>query len=75
VAPIIGLVVYPIANWLFWFVLLGIAIVVFDAMTSKDHPPQEVADFAERLLDGNSWGWDVDDYEHLNPRDPRLNDL
>jgi len=75
VAPIIGLVVYPTANWLFWFVLVGIAIVALDVMTSKDPLPQEVAEFAERLLNGNSNGWDVDNYEHLNPKDQRLRDL
>jgi hypothetical protein len=75
VAPIVGLVVYPTANWLFWFVLVGIPIVVVDLMTSKDPLPQEVAEFAERLLNGNFSGWDVDNYEHLKLRDPRLKDL
>jgi len=34
-----------------------------------------VADRAEQLLNGTFGGWDVDDYEHLNPRAPRLREL
>lgn len=74
-APIVALVVYPSANWLFWFLTIGIAILAVDLVTSKDSSPQEVRDFAERLLNGNASGWDVDDYEHLNLKDPRLREL
>jgi len=41
----------------------------------KDPKPEAVADRAERLLNGTSHGWDVDDYEHLNPHEPRLREL
>jgi len=74
-APILALVLYPTANWLFGFVVIGIAILVVDRITSKDRSPQEVGEFAERLLNGNDSGWDVDDYEHLNPKNPRLREL
>ena len=41
----------------------------------KDLAPTEVADWAERLLDGNYHGWDVDDYEHLYPKGQQLKEL
>jgi hypothetical protein len=75
VAPLIGIALYPRANWLFAFVLVGIAAVLLKGLTKKDPTPQELADHAERLLSGNSRKWDVDDYEHLNPKEPSLNDL
>jgi hypothetical protein len=75
VAPIVGAVLYPRANWLFLLVLLGIAIVLFDILTHKDPTPQEVAERAEALLQGTYGKYDVDNYEHLNPKDPSLMDL
>jgi len=74
-ATLTAIVVYPRANWLFAFVLIGILIVVLDLLRSKKFTPREVADFAERILRGHSQGWDIDDYEHLNPRDPHVKDL
>jgi hypothetical protein len=71
----VAIVLYPKANWLFAFVLIGIALVVFQVATSKGPSPQEIASQAERLLSGTGARWDVDDYEHLNPKDSALNDL
>jgi hypothetical protein len=34
-----------------------------------------VADRAERLLSGSFGGYEVDDYEHLNPNDPQVREL
>jgi hypothetical protein len=73
--PLGALVLYPRANWLFAFPLIGVAIIVLHALFSKDPPPKDVADGAERLLDGTYRGWEVDDYEHLNPHEARLRDL
>jgi hypothetical protein len=74
-APVIGLVLYPRAKWLFAFVLVGIALILFNILTAKAPTPQELADRAECLLGGNYGGYDVDDYEHLNPKDLRLREL
>jgi hypothetical protein len=74
-APIVALVLYPTANWLFGFALIGVAILVVSFMTSKELSPQEVGEFAQRLLDGRVAGLDVDDYEHLNLKDPILREL
>jgi len=73
--PVLAIVLYPKAKWLFAFVLIGIALLVFNILTTKDTTPQELADHAERLLSGTGGAWDVDDYEHLNPKDPALKDL
>lgn len=74
-APIIGLFLYPSAKWLFAFVLVGIALVLLDILTKKPLTPQEVADRAERILNGSYGGYDVDDYEHLNPKNPQVREL
>ncbi len=74
-APVVGLVLYPRANWLFAFVLVGIALITLHIITTKAPRPQELADRAERLLSGSYGRWDVDDYEHLNPKDPHLREL
>ena len=74
-APIVGFVLYPRANWLFGFVIVGIALFLLGILTAKSVSPQQVADHAERLLNGYYGGYDVDDYEHLNPKDPRLREL
>jgi hypothetical protein len=77
-APILGVILYPKANWLFAFLLLGIVIVVVEVITRKQPTPTEVADRAEHLLDGSDGGygsWAVDDYEHLNPKSEPLKDL
>jgi len=72
-APVLAVVLYPRAKWLFGLVLIGVALLVFIVLTRKDPTPQEVADRADRLLSGT--GGDVDDYEHLNPKDPVLKNL
>jgi hypothetical protein len=75
VAPIVAIVVYPRANWLFAFLFLGIALFAFGIITRKQPTPAELADLAQRLLDGSYDRWDVDDYEHLNPKSKHLNGL
>jgi hypothetical protein len=74
-APIVAIVIYPNAKWLFALPLVGIGILVLQFFRRKDPTPQEIADHAERLLSGQTARWEVDDYEHLNPKDPALNDL
>jgi hypothetical protein len=74
-ALVLGIVVYPRAKWLFVVPLVGIFLFVFAILTRKGATPTEVADRAEALLNGNSGGWDVDDYEYLNPKPKRLKDL
>lgn len=73
--PILGLVLYPRAKWLFAFALIGLALVVLQILTSKEATPQEIAEQAERILSGTYGAWDVDDYEHLNPKAPAVQDL
>jgi hypothetical protein len=78
IAAVAAIIVYPRANWLFAFPLLGVALVVFGIVTHKQPTPTEIADRAEHLLDGNYatyGGWAVDDYEHLNPKSEKLKDL
>ncbi len=74
-APLLAILFYPRANWLFAFVLLGIAILVLNERLSKDPTPQALADEIERLLTGHYGGWDVDDFEHRKIRDPQLKEL
>jgi hypothetical protein len=74
-APLVALLLYPRARWLFAFPLIGVLILVLLTRFSKDPSPIAVADHAQRLLDGTGGGWDVDDYEHLNPREPQLREL
>jgi hypothetical protein len=73
--PLAGLVLYPRATWLFAFALIGFVVLVLNHLTAKDPTPLAVADRAEHLLNGTAYGWDVDDYEHLNPREPQLREL
>jgi hypothetical protein len=75
IAPIIAVAIYPRANWLFAFLLLGIALIVLGVVSRKQPTPTEVADRAERLLDGSYGRWDVDDYEYLNPKSEQLKDV
>jgi hypothetical protein len=74
-APVVAIVLYPRAKWLFAFALIGVALLIFGILTAKDPTPQEMADHAERILSGTDGTWDVDDYEHLNPKNPILKDL
>lgn len=74
-APVVALLLYPNANWLFGLALIGIAILAVDFMTSKEPSPQEVGELAQRLLNGSVAGLDVDHYEHLDLKDPILREL
>jgi len=62
-APLIALLVYPRANWLFGFTLVGIAVLVLNHRFAKDPTPQALADEMERRLTGTHFGWDVDEFE------------
>jgi hypothetical protein len=73
--PILALVLYPRAKWLFAFALIGLALVILQLLTEKEPTPQEIAERAERILSGTYGAWDVDDYEHLNPKTPAVHDL
>jgi len=74
-APVVALVLYPRVNWIFPFALIGVALIVIQILAAKEPTPQEVADLADRILSGTYGDWDIDDYEHLNPRNPALKDL
>jgi len=74
-APLLAILFYPRANWLFAFVLLGIAILVLNEKLSKDPTPLALANEIEKLLTGHYGGWDVDDFEHRKIRDPQLKEL
>jgi hypothetical protein len=71
-APFAAIILYPKAKWLFALVLIGVAILVLDRVLAKDPTPTALADEIERLLTGNYWGWDVDDFEHRRIRNPKL---
>jgi hypothetical protein len=75
IAPLLALVLFPRANWLFFLGLVGVTILVLTFRGHKDPTPDEVADYIERLLTGNSRTWDVDDFEGLGIREPRLREL
>jgi len=55
-APLLAILLYPRANWLFAFVLVGIAVLVLNERLAKDPTPQALADEIERLLTGNTGG-------------------
>lgn len=73
--PVAAVLLYPRAPWLFGFFLIGVAVVILNVLFRKPPLPSVVADHAQRLLDGTGGTWDVDDYEHLNPREPQLCEL
>jgi hypothetical protein len=75
VAPLLGVLLYPKANWLFALVLIGVAIIVLQVRFAKDPTPEAFADEIQRLLTGNYGGWDVDNFEHRGIRDPQLKDF
>jgi hypothetical protein len=75
IAPIIAIIIYPKANWLFVFPLLGIALIVIDLVTHKELTSLQVAERAEHLLNGTFGGWDVDNYENLRLKNEQLKDL
>lgn len=73
--PLVALILYPRATWLFALILVGVAVLVLNSLFAKDPTPIEVAELAERLLNGDGVGWDVDNYEHWNPHEPELREL
>lgn len=75
VAPLLAALLYPRANWLFAFVLVGIGVLVLNRRLTKDPTPQALADEIERLLTGRYGAWDVDNFEHRGIRDPQLREL
>jgi hypothetical protein len=64
---------------MYWIIAIAAlslgSIYGFHKRSKQAYRPSDMADHLERLLDGTSRGWDVDNYEHLNPADPKLNDL
>ena len=72
VAPLIAVVLYPKARWLFWFALIGVDVIFVNGLLAKDPTPRGLAEEIEKLLTGNCGGWDVDDFEHQHIRDPEL---
>jgi hypothetical protein len=75
VAPLLAVLLYPKAKWLFALVLIGVAVLILNVWFAKDPTPQALADEIERLLTGHYGGWDVDTFEHRNIRDPQLRDF
>jgi hypothetical protein len=75
IAPLLAILLYPRANWLFAFVLVGIVVLVLSNRLVKDPTPHALADEIERLLTGPSPGWDVDNFESHRIRDPQLKEL
>jgi hypothetical protein len=73
--PLMAVLLYPKAKWLFAFALIGIAVIILNSLLAKDPKPQELADEIERILAGNTWGWDIDDFEHQGIRDRQLREL
>ena len=75
VAALLAALLYPKANWLFALVLIGVAVLILNVWFAKDPTPQALADEIERLLTGSHGGWDVDNFEHRNIRNPQLRDF
>ena len=73
--PLLAVVLYPRVNWLFACLVVGIALLEIAGLKIKDTTPEEMAELAEGILNGASGAWDVDDYEHLNPKDPEVRTL
>ena len=74
-APIVALLIYPRANWLFAFAPVGVAVLILNRLFAKDPTPRALADEIESLLAGDFREWDVDDFEHRRIRDPQLREL
>lgn len=73
--PLLAFVLYPRAKWLFALPLIGLPLMVLQILTSREPTPQEIAGRAERILSGTCGAWDVDDYGHLNPKNPAVQNL
>src|SRR4051812_32237949 len=74
-APLLALLIYPRANWLFWLALVGIAVLVLNHRFTKDPTPHALADEIERLLTGEYSGYAVEDFEYRSIRDPHLKEF
>jgi hypothetical protein len=48
---------------------------MLDIFKRKPTTPQELAELAQRILDGRDRGLDVDGYENVDPKDATLKDL
>ena len=70
--PLLAIVLYPKAKWLFAFALIGVAVLWLNRRFAKDPTPEALADQIERLLTGTYGGWDVDDFEMQGIRDSEL---
>ena len=70
--PLIAVLLYPRATWLFAFALVGIAILALNHLLAKDPTPAVLADQIEQFLNGQTWGWGVDDFENQSIKDPML---
>ena len=58
------------ADWLIYAALLLAALSLIGWWLNRkqlEATPTELAEQAERILDGSSHGWDVDDFEHSFP--------
>lgn len=74
-APLVAVLLYPRANWLFALVLVGIAVLALNRRFARDPTPQALADAIDRLLTGRYSGWDVDNFESQRIRDPQLREF
>jgi hypothetical protein len=70
--PLLAIILYPRAKWLFALVVIGIAIVILQARLKKDPTPSALAGEMENLLAGTYYGHAVDDFENRAIRDPTL---
>jgi hypothetical protein len=73
--PLLALLMYPRAKWLFAFVLIGLVVLVLNRRLVKDPAPEALANEIEHLVNGTYSGWDVDNFEHRGIRDPQLKEL
>jgi hypothetical protein len=70
--PLLAIILYPRAEWLFAFVLVGMASLILRDRFRKDPTPTVLAYQIENLLTGNYRGWAVDDFENSGIRNPTL---
>jgi hypothetical protein len=70
--PLLAIILYPRAKWLFAFVLVGVASLILRDRFRKDPTPTVLAGQIENLLTGNYSGWAVDNFENSGIRNPTL---
>jgi hypothetical protein len=56
IGPILALITYPRAKWLFAFILIGFAVLWLNRRFANDPTPQALADQIENLLNGHCYG-------------------